>query len=322
MQNIGVFTSGGDAPGMNAAIRAVVRTALYYNVGVKGIVNGYDGLINGDIIDMNSRSVANIIQRGGTILKTSRSEEFRTVEGRLKAAQTVKEHNIEGLVAIGGDGTFTGAEIFCRETGITVMGVPGTIDNDLYGTDYTIGFDTAINTAIDAIDKIRDTADSHNRVFLVEVMGRHAGFIALEVGIGGGAEAILIPEEETNIDDLINFFSKEKRKQKSFSIIVVAEGDDAGGAFDIAKKMEAAIPGFDPRVSVLGHIQRGGKPSAYDRLLGSRLGSGAVIELLEGETNKMVGLVSNELVLTSFAEAIGKRKQVDRSLLKLATILA
>jgi len=322
MQNIAVFTSGGDAPGMNAAIRAVVRTALHYNIGVKGIVNGYDGLINGDIIDMDSRSVANIIQRGGTILKTSRSEEFRTPEGRAKAAQFVKEHNIEGLVAIGGNGTFTGAEIFCRETGITVMGVPGTIDNDLYGTDYTIGFDTAINTAIDAIDKIRDTADSHNRVFLVEVMGRHAGFIALEVGIGGGAEAILIPEEETKIDDLINFFSKEKRKQKSFSIIVVAEGDDAGGAFDIAKKMKEAIPGFDPRVSVLGHIQRGGKPSAYDRLLGSRLGSGAVVELLEGETNKMVGIVSNELVLTSFAEAIGKSKQVDRNLLKLASILA
>ncbi|MDZ4756570.1 MAG: 6-phosphofructokinase [Bacteroidota bacterium] len=322
MKNIAVFTSGGDAPGMNAAIRAVVRTALYYNVGVKGIVNGYDGLINGDIIDMNSRSVANIIQRGGTILKTSRSEEFRTAEGRAKAAQMVKQHQIEGLVAIGGDGTFTGAEIFCRESGITVMGVPGTIDNDLYGTDYTIGFDTAINTAIDAIDKIRDTADSHNRVFLVEVMGRHAGFIALEVGIGGGAEAILIPEEKTKIDDLINFFSKEKRKQKSFSIIVVAEGDDAGNAFDIAKKMKAAIPGFDPRVSVLGHIQRGGKPSAYDRLLGSRLGSGAVVELLEGETNKMVGLVSNELLLTPFAEAVGKRKQVDRSLLKLASILA
>lgn len=322
MKNIAVFTSGGDAPGMNAAIRAVVRTALYYNVGVKGIVNGYDGLINGDIIDMDSRSVANIIQRGGTILKTSRSEEFRTAEGRAKAGRMVKEHNIEGLVAIGGDGTFTGAEIFCRETGITVMGVPGTIDNDLYGTDYTIGFDTAINTAIDAIDKIRDTADSHNRVFLVEVMGRHAGFIALEVGIGGGAEAILIPEEETKIEDLINFFSKEKRKQKSFSIIVVAEGDDAGGAFDIAKKMKEAIPGFDPRVSVLGHIQRGGKPSAYDRLLGSRLGSGAVVELLEGETNKMVGIVSNELVLTSFAEAIGKSKQVDRNLLKLASILA
>ncbi len=322
MQNIAVFTSGGDAPGMNAAIRAVVRTTLYYNVGVKGILNGYDGLIHGDIIDMDFRSVANIIQRGGTILKTSRSEEFRTPEGRAKAAKFVKEHQIEGLIAIGGNGTFTGAEIFCKETGITVMGVPGTIDNDLYGTDYTIGFDTAINTAIDAIDKIRDTADSHNRVFLVEVMGRHAGFIALEVGIGGGAEAILIPEEETNIDDLINFFSKEKRKQKSFSIIVVAEGDDAGGAFDIAKKMKAAIPGFDPRVSVLGHIQRGGKPSAYDRLLGSRLGSGAVVELLEGETNKMVGIVSNELVLTSFAEAIGKSKQVDKNLLKLASILA
>lgn len=322
MQNIGVFTSGGDAPGMNAAIRAVVRTALYYNVGVKGIVNGYDGLINGNIIDMNSRSVANIIQRGGTILKTSRSEEFRTKEGRAKAAAMIKEHQIEGLVAIGGNGTFTGAEIFCRETGITVMGVPGTIDNDLYGTDYTIGFDTAINTAIDAIDKIRDTADSHNRTFFVEVMGRDAGYIALDVGIGGGAEAILIPEQETNIDMLVNFFTKEKRNQKSFSIVIVAEGDDAGGAFDIAKKLKAAIPGFDPRVSVLGHIQRGGKPSAYDRLLGSRLGSAAVVELLEGETNKMVGIVSNELMLTPFAEAIANKKSVDMELLKLASILA
>lgn len=322
MKRIGVFTSGGDAPGMNPAIRAAVRTALYYNVEVKGILHGYEGLINGEVIDMDSRSVANIIQRGGTILKTSRSEAFRTPEGRAQAAQVVKQHGIEGLIAIGGNGTFTGAEIFCRETGITVMGVPGTIDNDLYGTDFTIGFDTAINTAIDAIDRIRDTADSHNRVFLVEVMGRDTGFIALDVGIGGGAEAILIPEEKTNLDELVNFFTREKRHQKSFSILVVAEGDDEGGAFQIAQSLKERIPGFDPKVSVLGHIQRGGKPSAYDRLLGSRLGSAAVVELLEGETNKMVGIVSNELMLTPFADAINNRKTVDRNLLRLAEVLA
>ncbi|MBI3232590.1 MAG: 6-phosphofructokinase [Bacteroidetes bacterium] len=322
MKRIGVFTSGGDAPGMNAALRAVVRTATYYGIEVKGILNGYEGLINDQIIDMDSRSVANIIQRGGTILKTSRSEEFRTKEGREKAAANVRKHGIEGLVAIGGNGTFTGAGIFCEETGLTVMGVPGTIDNDLFGTDYTIGFDTAINTAIEAIDKIRDTADSHNRVFFVEVMGRHAGFIAMDVGIGGGAEAILIPEEKTNIDDLVKFFTIDKRKAKSFSIVVVAEGDDQGGAMEIAAKLKERIPGFDPKVTVLGHIQRGGTPSAYDRLLASRLGSAAVVELLEGETNKMVGIVSNELVLTTFEDAIEKCRPVDRELLKLAQILA
>lgn len=322
MKRIGVFTSGGDAPGMNAAIRAVVRTALYYGLEVKGIMNGYEGLINDEIVDLNSRSVANIIQRGGTILKTSRSEEFRTKEGRAKAAENVRKHGIEALVAIGGDGTFTGAEIFCAESGLTVIGVPGTIDNDLFGTDYTIGFDTAINTAIEAIDKIRDTADSHNRVFFVEVMGRHAGFIALDVGIGGGAEAILIPEEVTDIDQLVGFFTIDKRKAKSFSIVVVAEGDDQGGAFEIANKLKERIPGFDPKVTVLGHIQRGGTPSAYDRLLASRLGSAAVVELLEGETNKMVGIVSNELVLTTFEDAIDKCRPVDRELLKLAQILA
>lgn len=322
MRNIGVFTSGGDAPGMNAAIRSAVRTALHYNIGVKGIMNGYEGLINGDVIDMDTRSVANIIQRGGTILKTSRSKEFMTKEGRAKAAQVVRDHQIDGLVAIGGNGTFTGAEIFCRETGITVMGVPGTIDNDLYGTDYTIGFDTAINTAIDAIDKIRDTADSHNRIFMVEVMGRNSGFIALDVGIGGGAEAILIPEVPTIIEELVKQFSPNNRKQKSFSIIVVAEGDDQGGAFNIAKLLKEQLPNFDPRITILGHIQRGGKPSAYDRLLGSRLGSGAVVELMEGETNKMVGIISNELVLTPFSEAVERSKQVDTNLLKLASILA
>lgn len=322
MKRIGVFTSGGDAPGMNAAIRAVVRTALYHGIEVKGIISGYEGLINDQIIDMDSRSVANIIQRGGTILKTSRSAEFRTKEGRMKAAENVRKHGIEGLVAIGGDGTFTGAGIFCEETGLTVMGVPGTIDNDLYGTDYTIGFDTAINTGIEAIDKIRDTADSHNRVFFVEVMGRNAGFIALEVGIGGGAEAILIPEEETDIDQLVQFFTIDKRKKKSFSIVVVAEGDEEGGAFQIANKLKERIPGFDPKVTVLGHIQRGGTPSAYDRLLASRLGSAAVIELLEGETNKMVGIVSNELMLTTFKDAIEQCRPVDKGLLKLAEMLA
>lgn len=321
MKRIGVFTSGGDAPGMNAAIRAVVRTALYYGVEVKGIMNGYEGLINDDIIDMNSRSVANIIQRGGTILKTSRSERFRTAEGRAIAAENVRKHGIEGLVAIGGNGTFTGAGIFCKETGLTVMGVPGTIDNDLYGTDYTIGFDTAINTAIEAIDKIRDTADSHNRVFLVEVMGRHAGFIAMDVGIGGGAEAILIPEVKTDLDHLVQMFTDDKKRKKSFSILVVAEGDDEGGAFEIAEKLKARIPGFDPKVTVLGHIQRGGTPSAYDRLLASRLGSAAVVELLEGSSNKMVGIVSNELMLTTFEDAIEKCRPVDTGMLKLAEIL-
>ncbi|MSQ78096.1 MAG: 6-phosphofructokinase [Flavobacteriaceae bacterium] len=322
MKKIAVFTSGGDAPGMNAAIRSAVRTALYHGVEICGIMGGYQGLIDGNIIEMNSQSVANIIQRGGTILKTSRSEEFRTTEGRVKAAVNVKKYGIEGLVAIGGDGTFTGAEIFCNETGITVMGVPGTIDNDLFGTDYTIGFDTAVNTAIDAIDKIRDTADSHNRTFFVEVMGRHAGFIAMDVGICGGAEAILLPDIPTDMDELVRFFTTDKKKQKSFSIVVVAEGDDAGGAFTIVEKLKVLIPEFDARVSVLGHIQRGGKPSAYDRLMGSRLGSAAVVELIEGVTNKMVGIVSNELILTSFHEAINQKKKVDVSLLKLAKMLA
>lgn len=322
MKKIAVFTSGGDAPGMNAAVRAVVRTACWFGVEVVGIRRGYQGMVEGDALELRPESVANIIQKGGTMLKTSRSADFMTVEGRKKAHDNLKKWEVDGVVAIGGNGTFTGAGIFTHEFGVPFMGVPGTIDNDLYGTDFTIGYDTAINTALSAIDKIRDTADSHNRVFLVEVMGRHSGFIALDVGIGCGAECILIPEESTDLEKMAKLFSHEAKRKKSFSIIVVAEGDDAGGAFDIARKLNAIVPGLDPRVTVLGHIQRGGAPSAYDRLLGSRLGSAAVVELLEGESGKMLGVVSNELILTTFDDAIRLAKPVDKSLLKLAEILA
>lgn len=321
IKKIGVFTSGGDSPGMNAAIRAVVRTGLYYNLEVVGVMRGYAGLISGDIVPMDRKSVANIIQRGGTILKTARSDEFRTKEGRQMAYDQVKAHGIDALVAIGGDGTFTGANIFINEFDVPVMGLPGTIDNDLVGTDFTIGYDTAINTVIDAVDKIRDTAESHDRLFIVEVMGRDSGLIALRSGIGSGAEAILIPESKTNVSALIERLEKG-RKDKSSKIIIVAEGDDAGGAFQIASIMKERFPHYDTRVSILGHMQRGGRPTCMDRVLSSRLGVAAVESLLEGRKGEMVGIIHGEIHYTSFANAIKHLEEVNPNFLKIVDILS
>lgn len=306
---------------MNAAIRAVVRTALYYDTKVTGILRGYDGMIGGEFIPMERRSVANIIQRGGTILKTARSDEFHTVEGRRKAFEQLKSNKIDALVAIGGDGTFTGANIFYDEFKVPVIGLPGTIDNDLLGTDFTIGYDTAINTVINAVDKIRDTAESHDRLFIVEVMGRDSGFIALRSGIGTGAEAILIPETKTDIKALLARLEMS-RKDKSSKIIIVAEGDDAGGAFEIAKSVKEKFPLIDTRVSVLGHIQRGGAPSCMDRVLASRLGVAAVESLLEGKTGEMIGIVNGKIHFTPFAQAIKHNTDVNKELLKIVDILS
>jgi 6-phosphofructokinase 1 len=319
MKKIAVFTSGGDSPGMNACIRAVVRTAIYRDTQVAGIVRGYNGMIEGDFIEMDSRSVSNIIQRGGTILKTARSQEFETKEGRQKAYDNLVKHGVEGIICIGGNGTFTGAKVFYEEFGIPSIGAPGTIDNDLYGTDFTIGFDTAINTAVEAIDRIRDTADSHGRVFFIEVMGRHAGYIALAAGIAGGAEVILVPEQKNDWQKLTDYFIRDKSK-KAFSIVVVAEGDEQGGAYKIVERLRESIPDFDPRVSILGHIQRGGSPTGYDRVLASRLGNAAVEALISGETNKMVGLINNQVELTSYDDAINKNKALNSDLLKLVDV--
>jgi 6-phosphofructokinase 1 len=322
MKKIAVFTSGGDSPGMNACIRAVVRTAIYKNIEVMGILQGYKGMIEGgeNFIPLNSRSVGNIIQRGGTILKTSRSKEFMTPEGRKKANDNLVLNGIEGIVCIGGNGTFTGAEIFYNEYKIPSIGAPGTIDNDLYGTDFTIGFDTAINTAVNAIDKIRDTADSHGRVFFVEVMGREAGFIALASTIAGGAEIALLPEVKENYTEIIDFFKGITSSKKSFSIAIVAEGNIEGGSTAIIEKIKKEIPDFDPRIVILGHIQRGGSPTAYDRVLASRLGNGAVEALLEGRKNEMVGLLNNQIAYTSFNDSIYKKKELNPGLLKLIDV--
>ncbi|MEL6132916.1 MAG: 6-phosphofructokinase [Bacteroidota bacterium] len=322
MKRIGVYTSGGDAPGMNACLRAVVRTAVANNIEVVGIRRGYQGMIEGDFVQMQASSVSNIIQRGGTILKSSRSAQFRTPEGRQRAYNRIREAGIEGLVAIGGDGTFAGANRFCQEFKIPVVGAPGTIDNDLYGTDFTIGYDTALNTAMEAIDKIRDTADSHNRLFIVEVMGRDAGFIALNVGIAGGAEAVLVPETETFIDDICAKLEEGWIRHKTSSIIVVAEGDDAGGAPEVARQVNKRFTHYDTRVVVLGHIQRGGSPTCMDRVLGSRLGYAALEALMEGLSNVMVGLVNNKIVHTSFAKACKLNQEMDRNLLKMVEILS
>lgn len=322
MKKIAVFTSGGDSPGMNACIRAVVRTAIYKNIEVVGIMQGYKGMIEGgeNFVPMTSRSVGNIIQRGGTILKTSRSKEFMTPEGRKKAYDNLVANGIEGIVCIGGNGTFTGAEIFYNEYKIPSMGCPGTIDNDLFGTDLTIGFDTAINTAVDAIDKIRDTADSHGRVFFVEVMGREAGFIALASSIAGGAEIALLPEVREDYTKLVDFFKGRNNSKKSFTIAIVAEGNSEGGSTAIVENIKKQIPDFDPRIVILGHIQRGGSPTAYDRVLASRLGNGAVEALLEGRKNEMVGLINNQVAYTSFHEAIFSKKDLNPGLLKLIDV--
>tara|TARA_R110002049_G_scaffold58910_3_gene159754 strand:- start:1335 stop:2306 length:972 start_codon:yes stop_codon:yes gene_type:complete len=322
MKKIAVFTSGGDSPGMNAAVRAVVRAAIYHGVEVVGIERAYDGMIAGAIRPLNSADVSGIIQRGGTILKSARSAEFRTAEGRKKAFNQLKKSGIEGLVAIGGDGTFTGAKIFEGEFGIPSIGVPGTIDNDLFGTDNTIGYDTALNTVVEAVDKIRDTASSHDRLFFVEVMGRDAGFIALRSGIGVGAEAILVPETPTYIDALIQKLEKGRDQNKSSAIIIVAEGDDAGNAAEVAKKVKDRFDYYDTKVTVLGHIQRGGSPSAADRVLASRLGVAAVEALLDGKTNQMVGVVNNKIAYTDYGKAIKHHSKLNENLLYLAEILS
>ena len=322
VKKIVVLTSGGDAPGMNAALRAVVRTASHYNIECYGVREGYNGLIHDDFTKLGPRSVKNIITEGGTILKSARSLEFKTKEGRKKAFENCRKHGIDGLVCIGGDGTFRGANIFNEEWGIKVIGVPGTIDNDIFGTDNTIGYDTALNTAMEAIDKIRDTATSHNRVFFVEVMGRDAGFIALNSGLATGAIEILIPERKDSIDDLFARFEKAEKAGKASSIVVVAEGETLGNIYDIAKATKAGFPDYDIRVAVLGHIQRGGSPSCADRVLASRLGYGAVTGLMEGRTNVMVGLQSNKMVYTPIEEAIKKHNELDQDLLTISEILA
>ena len=321
MKNIGVFTSGGDAPGMNACVRAAVRTGLNLGLNVYGIKYGYNGLITNDIYQMKSYSVSNILQRGGTILKSARSEEFRTKEGRKKAFKNLQAKGIEGLVAIGGDGTFTGANIFYEEFGIPIVGAPGTIDNDLYGSDYTIGFDTAVNTALDAIDKIRDTANSHDRVFFIEVMGRHSGHIAVSCGIGGGAELVMIPETSTTIQDVIDTLNQGRDQEKTSAIIIVAEGDEQGNAHEIANRVKDKLPKLDIRVSTLGHMQRGGAPTSFDRLLASRLGLSAVEGLVDGKHNVMAGVINDEVIYTSFKLAISKAKPIKADLMRMVDIM-
>lgn len=322
MKKIGLFTSGGDSPGMNAAIRSVVRTCTFHNIDCYGIYEGYNGLINNQIELLTSADVSNIIQRGGTILRSSRSDGFRTKEGREKAFVNIQQIGLDGIIAIGGDGTFTGAKIFNQEYDIPFIGIPGTIDNDLFGTDNTIGYDTALNTVVEAVDKIRDTASSHNRMFLVEVMGRDAGFLALRSGISVGAEAILIPETTTYINELIEKIEAEKRERKSSMIVIVAEGDDAGGANEVAEKLKEKCPDCNTRVTILGHIQRGGNPSAADRVLASQLGNAAVEALLANKTNMMVGLINKEITFTTFDNAIKHHNKINKSLLNLAEILS
>lgn len=322
IRRIAVFSSGGDAPGMNAAIRAVVRTASYYDLHVFGIYRGYEGMIEGEIVRLDKGDVGNIIHRGGTFLKTARSERFRTPEGRKTAYDVLMANDIDALVAIGGDGTFTGGKIFFEEYGVPIIGIPGTIDNDLFGTDFTIGFDTAVNTAIEALDRIRDTADSHNRLFFVEVMGRDTGYIALNTGIGSGAGAILIPEHVTEIDSLIKHLEKTAKRQKLFSLIVVAEGNANGNAQMLASEMKKRFPEYDPKVTIIGHLQRGGAPSALDRLIASRMGFKAVEAVIEGQTNKMVGIQNNQMKLIPFEDAINKSKEIDKDLLRMAEILS
>jgi len=324
ISKIAVLTSGGDAPGMNPCIRAVVRTAIYNNLNVVGVKQGYKGLIENDMYDMSRRSVSNILNLGGTILKTARCLEFRTDEGMETAYQNLKAQNIDALVVIGGDGTFTGAFRFSKKyPDIAIMGIPGTIDNDLYGSTYTLGFDTATNTVIEAIDKIRDTADAHDRLFFIEVMGRDSGAIALRAGISCGAEAILLPEKETALDDLIESLKSGQSNKKSSSIVIVAEGDKHGGVYDIAKVVEKEVKNYDIKVTILGHLQRGGAPSSFDRILGSRLGYAAVNALLAGETQKMVGLRANSIVSTTLDEALNSHEfKLEEDLMQMAHILS
>jgi 6-phosphofructokinase 1 len=321
VQHIGVLTSGGDAPGMNAAIRAVVRTGHFHGLRVSGLLGGYDGLVRGEMKALGVRDVSNIIQRGGTILRSARSEAFRTVEGRAQANEVIRRNGIDGLVVIGGDGTFTGASILEREHGVPIIGIPGTIDNDLSGTDATLGFDTATNTAVEAIDRIRDTASSHDRLFFIEVMGRTSGAIALQCGIAAGAEYILVPERREGIDDLITAL-EQASTSKSSVIVVVAEGDEEGGAFAVARKVKERFAHYDTRVSVLGHIQRGGSPTVADRVLASRLGIAAVEALRADQRGCMAGIVHGQVVLTPFADTFGKARPLDADLLRSITVLS
>ncbi|MCG1035457.1 6-phosphofructokinase [Polaribacter sargassicola] len=322
IKKIAVMTSGGDAPGMNAAIRAVVRSCAYYSLSCVGIYRGYQGLIEDDLIDLSARSVHNIINKGGTVLKSARSKAFRTKEGRQKAYENLVEREVDAMVVIGGDGSFTGAVLFNEEFGFPVIGIPGTIDNDIFGTSHTLGYDTALNTAVEAIDKIRDTASSHNRLFFVEVMGRDAGFIALNAGVGAGAEEILIPEEDLGLDRMLESLERSRRAGKSSSIVVVAEGDKSGkNVYELASYVEENLPEYDVRVSILGHMQRGGSPSCFDRVLASRLGVKAVELLLDGHTNLMVGLKDNKVISTDIKEAISGGHSINYELLRISDII-
>lgn len=317
MKKIAVLTSGGDSPGMNACIRAVVRAANHFKIEVVGVRRGYQGMLENDIISLSPNDVSNIIQRGGTILKTARSNDFMQPEGRKKAIENLRNAEVEGLVVIGGDGSFKGALTLHQEFGLPVVGTPGTIDNDLYGTEATIGYDTAINTVVQAVDKIRDTANSHNRLFFVEVMGRDAGFIALRSGIACGAEEVLVPETETYTEALMQKLEKGWDREKTSAIIIVAEGDDSGGAESLAKLVKERFPHFDTRVSILGHMQRGGSPTAYDRVLASELGAGAVKALMDGKTNIMIGRMHGKVVEVPFEQSVKHHRNINRNLLEL-----
>lgn len=322
ISKIGVFTSGGDAPGMNAALRAVVRAAIYYKKEIYGIMRGYEGMIDGEIVKLGARSVGNILQRGGTILKSARSDEFRTKEGRLKALANLKKNGIDSLIAIGGDGTFTGLHTFYEEHGIPSICIPGTIDNDLAGTDFTIGYDTATNTAVEAIDKIRDTALSHNRLFFIEVMGRNSGYIAINSGIAGGAVAIVIPEDHTTFDELFARLTEGEKTNRKSSLVVVAEGSKLGGASELARRVAERSNYFDIKVTILGHLQRGGSPSYFDRVLASRMGIAAVEGLLKGENDVMVGIRHNQIVYNPFQMIRDHVHEIDSESLRIAKILS
>ncbi len=322
IQSIGVLTSGGDSPGMNAAIRAVTRSAIFAGWKVYGIYRGYEGLINGEIKEFTSESVSNVIQRGGTILKTARSKEFMTEEGRAKAYENLRRHHIDALVVIGGNGSLSGAQELAREHDIRIIGLPGTIDNDLYGTDSTIGYDTALNTIVDCVDKIRDTANSHDRIFFVEVMGRDAGFLAQNSAIAAGAEAAIIPEDRTDIDQLAQFIGRGIRKSKNSSIVLVSESKKDGGAMHYAERVRKEYPQYDVRVTILGHLQRGGRPSAYDRILASRLGVAAVEALKEGQRNIMIGIKNDQVVYVPISKAVKIDKPIDPELINVLTVLS
>lgn len=321
-KRIAVLTSGGDSPGMNAAIRAVVRACVYYGKVPYGIYRGYQGLIEGDIVEMNARSVSRILSRGGTMLKSSRSEEFRTKEGRQKAFDHLKANEIDALIVIGGNGSFTGADVFTSEFDIPTIGIPGTIDNDLFGTDYTIGFDTATNVITDCIDKIRDTASSHNRLFFVEVMGRDSGFLALRAGISTGAIAVMLPEENRSISELIEILETGAANKKTSSIVIVAEGESYGGAYEVAKKVQEQYSEYDTKVAILGHLQRGGSPSCFDRVLASQMGVYAVEAILRGERGQMVASVDSDMSLIPYEVAIKEKSTIDAELRRISRILS